>query len=343
VEGEDSGPEGEARQSTLSQPIAISGRILTREGTPPSESAAIELICGGKSEVVGQADAKGGFTVSLGAQVEITASRQSASYGIGGSTDRSERQLNGCEIRASLPGYRSSAVQLTGRKFNDSPNIGVIILTYLGRVEARTASLTSLSAPKSARTALEKGLGLIKKRRYEEAKRSFEIALQRYPQYAEAQYNVGIANLGLKRREEAVAALEQSTIADPKFIKPQLALLDLSLSSNSWRQILAASEKVLSLDAYSYAHAWYFNALAHLHLGDFEAAQRSALQTLRLDDAKRFPKTLHILGLAQAGLNDWHAAAKSLHAYISLEPGARDINTVRSQLGEIEGRLTVRP
>lgn len=338
-EEEENGTAMGDRPSIMSQVISISGRVLTQEGSPPVDSAVLELVCGIRSDVVGQSDAKGRFAVSLGVRGENAGARQSASYGIGGSADRSERQLNGCEIRASLPGYRSTAVELTGRKLNDNPNIGVIVLTYIGKVDARTVSFTSLNAPKSARKAWQRGDSLMKKRRFQEAKRCLETALALHPQYAEAFYDLGIANLNLKRKEEAVAALEQSVRADPKYIKPHLLLLELSLTSNNWQRILAASESVLSLDAHSYPHVWYFNALAHLQLGNSEHAQRSALQTLKLDEARRFPKTLHILGLAQASLNDLRAAAKSLHEYLSLEPGAKDIDTVRIQLGEIESRL----
>src|SRR6185436_8850699 len=77
---------------------------------------------------------------------------QSDVGGFGGSrSGPSERDLMGFEIRASLPGFRSDVVNLSGRRAFDNPDLGTIILHRMGNVEGTTISATSLNAPKDAK------------------------------------------------------------------------------------------------------------------------------------------------------------------------------------------------
>ena len=332
------------QQWTAGSMINISGRVVTEDGTPPPEPATVALSCGSSAGSPGSTDASGKFSISIGGEAEkLNSYRPVPGYGIGGGIDRAEQQMRGCEVRATLAGYRAAPVQLTGRRISDNPDVGTIVLRRIGKVEATTTSFSSLSASKQARRAFEKGVGQIKLRRYEAARLNLNEAVKEHPQYAEAWYELGVAYLGLKRRDDAIAAFGKSVESDSKFIKPSLALLELSLTSNNWQSILSASEEVLHLDPYSYTQAWYFNGLANLQLQRYGEAQRSALQTIRLDDGKRFPKVHHILGLALAGLNDFNGAAQSLRTYLTMAPNAPDIHSVRRQLSDIEGRLATKP
>jgi tetratricopeptide (TPR) repeat protein len=164
-------------------------------------------------------------------------------------------------------------------------------------------------------------------------------AVELHPQYAEAWYELGRAYAGLKRPEDASTAFNKAVAADGKFVQPHLALLDLSLNSNSWDSILAASNSILNLDRYSYPQAWYLNSLAHLQLRHFDDAEKSARETIKVDIDKRFPKIHHILGVALANKNDFAGAAGSLKSYLEFNPNGKDSEFVRKQLADFELRL----
>jgi hypothetical protein len=68
-----------------------------------------------------------------------------------------ERDLFSCELRASLPGFRSDVVSLANRRFMDNPEVGTIVLHRLGNVEGLTISATTMAAPKDAKKAYDKG------------------------------------------------------------------------------------------------------------------------------------------------------------------------------------------
>ncbi len=345
-------PPQQQQQQEFRRPIFLSGRLITEEGVPPPEPATIELYCNGQLRPYGYSDSKGRFSVTLGQQPAMMAADASVSNTSEGFGDRSsafggfgptgggisERDLMGCELRAALPGYLSESVQLAGRRFMDNPDLGTILMRRLGKIDAQTKSFTSLSAPKDARKAFEKGQDRNKKQKFEEAQLNLAKAVELHPQYSEAWYELGRAYVGLKRPDDASSAFKKAVEADARFVKPYLGLLDLSLNSNNWDQILAASGSVLKLDPYSYPQAWYLNSLAHLQLQHFDDAEKSARETIKVDRDKRFPKVHHILGVVLANKNDFKGAAGSLKSYLELNPNGRDSDFVKKQLADFEQR-----
>lgn len=349
-------PGQQPQQQEFRRPIFLSGKLMTEDGTPPPETATIELYCNGRTRPFGYSDSKGRFNITLGGQqpmmIGADASMGSLNEGFDGrsggfggmgggpgSMGISERELMGCELRAVLPGYLSETVQLSGRRFMDNPDLGTILMRRLGKVEAKTFSMTSATAPKDARKAFEKGVDRNKKQKFEEAQTNLAKAVSLHPQYAEAWYELGIAYDGLKKPEEAADAFKKSIGADPKYVKPHLAMLGVSLGSNNWDTVLAASSDVLKLDPYSYPQAWYYNSLAHLQLQHYDDAEKSARETIKMDRDKRYPKVHHILGIALANKNDFKAAAGSLKAYLDMNPNGRDSDFVKKQLADFEQRL----
>ncbi|MBA3973825.1 MAG: hypothetical protein C0504_06355 [Candidatus Solibacter sp.] len=329
---------------------------MTEDGTPPPDAATIELYCNGRARPFGYSDSKGRFSITLGGQQPMMAGadasmgslnegfdgRPGGFGGMGGgpgSTGISERELMGCELRAVLPGYLSEPVQLAGRRFMDNPDLGTILMRRLGKVDGRTFSMTSANAPRDARKAFERGLDRNKKQKFEEARTNLAKAVSLHPPYAEAWYELGLAYEGLKQPDEASEAFKKSIEADPKYVKPHLAMLGVSLSSNNWQTVLDASGVVLKLDPYSFPQAWYFNSLAHLQLQHFDDAEKSARETIKMDRDKRFPKIHHILGVALANKNDLKAAAGSLKTYIEMNPNGRDSDFVKKQLADLEQRI----
>jgi tetratricopeptide (TPR) repeat protein len=348
-------PTQQQQQQEFRRPVFLSGKLMTEDGTPPPESATIELYCNGRTRPFGYSDSKGRFNITLGGQqpmmVGADASMGSLNEGFDGrsggfggmgggpgSMGITERELMGCELRAVLPGYLSENVQLSGRRFMDNPDLGTILMRRLGKVEARTVSMTSATAPKDARKAFEKGLDRNKKQKFDEAQINLAKAVSMHPQYAEAWYEMGLAYEGLKKPDEAADAFKKAIEADPKYVKPHLSMLGVSLASNNWQTVLDSSATVLKLDPYSYPQAWFFNSLAHLQLQHYDDAEKSARETIKMDRDKRYPKVHHILGIALANKNDFKAAAGSLKSYLDMNPNGRDSELVKKQLAEFEQR-----
>src|SRR5688500_2635026 len=136
---------GRTQQDPFSEmqnrPVFLSGKVVMDDGTPPPESVVIERVCGSIVRPEAHTDSKGRFSFQLGQNQYMMADASTSSIGdpIGGGPGRggmmgpggrggiSERDLMGCELRASLAGFRSEPVNLAGRRALDNPDVGTII------------------------------------------------------------------------------------------------------------------------------------------------------------------------------------------------------------------------
>ena len=153
--------------------------MLSEGGGPPPEPATMELLCGGNARPQGYTDSKGRFSFQLGQNADVMADA-SYSPGFGGpgagpmtqnpNANVRPRDLNGCELRASLAGFRSDSVSLATRRSLDDPDVGTIILHRMANVEGLTVSATSAM---SGRRTLERRLrkAASRKRRARSTKR----------------------------------------------------------------------------------------------------------------------------------------------------------------------------
>jgi tetratricopeptide (TPR) repeat protein len=242
----------------------------------------------------------------------------------------------GCELRASLPGYRSEMVNLAGRRVLDNPDVGTIVLRRVAGAEGTVVSAASLAAPKDARKAYDKGREAGRKDKWEEAQRQFQKAVDVYPKYADAWYELGRCHQHAGNAPEARKAYGQALALDAKYMKPYLALSMLSAQENNWAEAADLSGKALKLDPVSYPEAYYLNAVANLRLNHLPQAENAARQGSQADTAHRVPKLNYLLGMLLADKKEYPAAAEQIRLYLQFAPKAIDAEQVRKQLTEIE-------
>lgn len=339
----------------MPRPIFLSGKVMLEDGTPPPDPVVIERVCNGQSRPEAYTDSKGRFSFQLG---QNTAMMADASVGggndgfgmpggdlsgigrSGGGFGRgrgiTEQQLMGCELRAVLAGFRSEPVILAGRRAMDNPDVGTIILRRLANVEGTTISMTSLAAPKDAKKAFDKGREALKKNKLPDAEKELQKAVTLYPKYAAAWFELGMAQEGQKRPEDARQSYQQSLEADAKFVKPYIQLALLAANQGKWQEVADISDRVVKLDPYDYPQAYYFNSVANYNLGNKEQAEKSAREAQKLDTQHRWPKVNHLLGVLMAERREYSAAAQHMRDYLKFAPQAQDAERVRTQLSELE-------
>ena len=339
--------------ANIPQPIFVAGRVVMEDGAAPPGLVTLETVCNGSPHGEGYADSKGYFSIELGARngviqdaSEYTPSRNwntsgmtsgSATSGPLGSSQSSERKYMGCDLQAKLAGYRSQTVPLVGRRPMDDPNVGTILLHRIGPAEeGRTISAVSLAAPKDARKAYEKGLDALKKKKFDDAQLNFAKAVEVYPHYATAWYELGMLQAGQGKMDLAHSYFDKASECDPKFVQPYLQVSILELQASRWQSLADVTGRILKLDSFDFPQAFYFNSVANYNLHKMEAAEKSALAAERLDTRHAIPKVSHLLGLILAYKKDYTGAAERFKAYLELAPEATDAAKVRSLLAEVE-------
>ena len=339
--------------ASIPQPIFISGRVMLEDGTAPPDSAVIETVCSGRSHGEGYTDAKGYFAIELGGRNGVIqdASEFSSFSGMNasgmtggnstsgafGGSGSAERKYMGCDLQAKLAGYRSQTVPLAGRRPMDDPNVGTILMHRTGPAEeGKTISAVSLAAPKDAKKAYEKGMDAIKKKKFDDAQKSFEKAVEVYPKFATVWYELGMLQAGQGKMDMARKYFDTALECDPKFVKPYLQISILELQSQKWKDLADVTDKLVKLDPFDYPQAFFFNSVANFNLQNMEAAEKSALAAERLDTRHAIPKVSHLLGMILTMKKDYLGAAERFKAYLTFAPAAADAAKVRSQLAEVE-------
>jgi len=340
--------------TTLPQPIFLSGRVLLEDGSPPPESVVIERVCGGSPHAEGYTDSKGYFGIQLGQSQGVIqdASESNSSGGLfgdssnglgsvrsgvgSGSGAMSEMRYMNCDLQAKLAGFRSQAVNLANRRAMDNPDVGIILLHRMIPTEGTTISASSLAAPKDARKAYDKGMDSIKKKKWEDAAKSFEKATELYPGYASAWYELGRLQAAGGAPDTARISFECAAKADPKYTAPLVELAGLDVQAKKWQAVAATTEKAIRLDSFDYPELFFFNAAANYYLRNAEAAEKNARQALRLDTQHRYPQSAYLLGLILAAKKDLTNAAEQFRAFLKLAPESADAGAARQKLAQIE-------
>ncbi|MBZ5676674.1 MAG: tetratricopeptide repeat protein [Acidobacteriia bacterium] len=347
------------------RPIWISGKVMMYDGGPPPESATIELVCSTNSgKPQGYTDSRGGFSFNLGQNNFMFADASTNTFGDigepggfgqggfgmnssgnggapGGANGMNQESAYwGCEIRARLPGYRSDTLSLSGRRMLDNPDIGVILLYPIAGIQGLTASATSGQAPKDARKAYEKGLNATKKSKPDQAEQEFRKAVQIYPKYAEAWLELGKILEKKEHYPEAREAYASALAADSKFVYPYQQLYQMAVREQNWKDVVDKTDQLLHLDPYEFPVAYYFNALAHLQMKEYDAAEKSAQRAVDADRKQSNPKTHYLLGAIQIQKQDWTKAAENFRAYLKAAPNATDKSQVEKTLGQLDQQIS---
>jgi tetratricopeptide (TPR) repeat protein len=336
----------------MQRPIFLSGKVIMEDGTPPPDSVTIERVCnGGNARPEAYTDSKGRFSFQLGQNNQIFADASTANdsrMGMPGGTSQSnnrmgqstgigERDLVGCDLRASLPGFRSELVSLTGRRVMDNPDVGSIVLHRLGKVDGFTFSGTSAFAPKDAQKAFNKGKDLEKKKKLPEAEAEFKKAVEIYPKYAAGWYELGLVYQQQKKIDEAKQAYDSSLKADSKFVTPYAQLTRLAVAQANWEGAADYSGKLLKLNPYFSPEIYFYSAVANLNMKNLDQAEEHAREALKMDSQHRNPKISHVLGVILAQKQDYPGAVENLSTYLKFAPNASDAAVVKKQIIDAQG------
>jgi hypothetical protein len=341
--------------------MILQGRIATNDGTPVPIDALVERVCNNNVRQQVNASSHGDFNMQLGSRADsfVDASGDPASQS--GATGKDSvmgiprRELTNCELRASVSGFHSDVISLGalttfGGSSIDVVDVGAIVVQRTAKIEGTTLSATPYQAPKDARKAYEKGLEAEKKANLASARKYFETAVEIYPKYASAWFQLGTVLLKENQKDAARRAYTQATTINTSFLPPYMSLAVMAYEAKDWAEVLkltnhilerdplnhvAVAGYILDLDALNYTGAYFYNAVANYKLDKFEDAESSALKAEHLL-LSRFPQLHLLLAEIHARKNNYPAAISELQTYLELAPYAEDADQAREQLAQLE-------
>ena len=339
---------------SLNGGIYLSGNVMLDDGNAPPDPVTIERVCNGAPRAQGYTDKKGRFSFQIGQSSGVmqdaseggsvlqgtSHSGAGVSNSIGSQQSQTpnapDLELANCDLRAVLAGFRSDTVSLGARRVLDDSNVGTIVLHRLANVEGSAVSVTSLEAPKEARRAYQRALQNIRKNKLAEAVKDLQKAVEIYPNYAAAWYELGRTQEQNEDLEQARKSYAKAIMADAKFVSPYLKLAGMEFRGESWAGLADTTSRLLKLDAVDYPVVYYYSATANLNLGQFGAAEKSARAGEKLDPTHRYPRLEQVLATILAWKKDYVGAAAHLRNYVALAPDAEDAARMKRELAELE-------
>ena len=316
----------------------LSGKVVVSDGSVLTAPATIQSICRGQKRTETHTDSRGNFSFEFGGRMSASSDASfdadAPSGNLGTGTDR--RNVQDCELQASLAGFASDSIQLSGKiSGSENVDIGRIVLHRLSNVEGLTMSATTAMAPEPARRAWQKGQEQAKKGKWDEAQGLFQQAVQLYPKFAAAWFELGNAQLHKQDPVGARRSFEQSISADSRFINPYQGLTQLAMREQKWQEVTEFSEKLLALNPISFPEAWFANGAGHYYLKNLAAAEKSARRGLEVDGDHRVPRLEYLLGMVLVGKPDYADAARHLQMFLRLSTKPADVAEAKKQLDEV--------
>ena len=342
---------------TTPRSLFLSGKVMVDDGTLLTDSVIIQSICKGRIRTEGYTDSKGHFSFEVNSLKERSAAggfagiqaidsspsplgRDQLDTGFGQTrlgSDRLKDYWRDCELRAELPGFTSPVVRLAGR-LNDIglTDVGTIMLHRMDQVQGFTISATSAGAPAKAKKEYEKGCEFEKKEKWDPALVSFQKAVELYPRYAIAWFEMGRVQVEKGNLEAARQSFRQSMSADSKIVGPYHELAKLALRDKQWQEVVDTTDAVLKLNPVNFPGDWFLNAAGNYYLQHLDAAETGTRRGLELDAQHRFPQLEYLLGAILAQKHDYAAALEHVRNYLRLAPHAADAETAQKQAEELE-------
>jgi len=207
------------------------------------------------------------------------------------------------------------------------------------RRTAYTVSVRELRIPGKARNAFEKGLARLAKNDADGSRSQFVRATATFPDYYEAYYHMGVADLRLGREEEAAQAFQKAIdLSGGRYAWAQFALGLLLCRRGEYAEAETVIREGLEVDGRS-AIGHLFLSVALFHRNRFEEAEKSAREALLRKPG--FAWAYLVLADVHGGRGENARQLQNLDAYLKLEPDGPASKRVR-EVREVVRRIVFR-
>ena len=355
--------ETQQQMPEMQRPIYLTGKVIYDDGSPADTSALVEMVCNGRVRrqiytfsgvftlevtntnqrltVMDASTSSRDLFGGINSEPEEALARMMEAGGESSaglrSTSPGYTNLMGCELRATQPGFQSDIVPLAIVRPLDNPDVGVIVLHRVGTITGTTTSVVSMAAPKKAKKSYRRAVKEVKKENpnHEKAAVELEKATELYPEYAAAWELLGQVRLARSDEPGARQAFELAAASDPKFIQPNLAMMELEVRRENWDEVSKWSSRVTELNPYILV-AQYYNGVANITLNRVEPAQQSFQKVRKNYKSDDYPYASYMLGYILANQGEFESAADELRHFLEIKADAAEAGQIKNHLAQWE-------
>jgi tetratricopeptide (TPR) repeat protein len=306
----------------------LGGTVSVTGAELPWDPIAVTVTCDGKTRFTSTTDPKGNFLIA-------PVKTDDSAVGNSDTKTKLAAQFVGCGVQAALPGFDSSSITIANRNLTDDPNIGTITLKREEGSGGAAVSSTTAAAPKDAVKAFDKARAEWIDKKPDKAEKDLQKAVQVYPQFAEAWYQLGKIQ-SEQKKPEAANSFNKAVAADPKFILPYQQIAPLAAQAGKWQEVVDSTSHELELDPRGNPQVWYYNAFGNFKLNKPDVAQASAEKAFSMDPLHTQPNTEQLLAVLLAGKQDYAGALAHLRSCLTYTPPGPNADLIKQQIAQLE-------
>lgn len=313
--------------------ISFTGKVKVEDAMFPWDPIPVVVTCSGTVHYRTDADSKGSFTIAgessddMGSELVPTKSSVQ---------EVTASKLIGCDVRASMPGFKSTSLHIANLDIMDNMDLGTITLTPDSGATASVVSASYTTASKDAMKKFDKARSEWMDKNIDGAQHDLQKAVQIDPKFADAWYELGKMEQHNNKLPDALAAYQKAAAADPKFISPYERIAELAAVQKQWQTVADATGTALKLDPEGTPQLWYFDAVGNYNLGKVDVAQASAQKSLAMDPQHIAPNTEQLLAVMLASQGEYAEALKHLQNSLTyIKPGP-NADLIKQQIAQLE-------
>lgn len=339
-----SSPAKFASGLTYNTSFMITGSVMMEDGSAVPGPVDIKLVCSAAERTLTHTTVMDDFEFQWPPSLQMgpVSGGSFASPFTGAISDASsvvntaEDMPQYCDLRASLPGYTSSEVNMHNPSAFDGSNVGVLWLRPIATPhDGNMVSALSLRAPKEAKKLFDKGTDLLHAGKWPAAATDLQKAVTVYPQYADAWVNLGRAQFKMGAADSARSSLEHAVQLDPKVPGAWQTLGYVAFNQRKWNDAAGYLNQAEQLDPLNSPTPWFYSAMAYFELRKFDQAEKSIREEIDMDPRFQNRRARYVLGLILIARHDVVGGSNALRSYLAGSPDPRDVATVKNVLSQL--------
>lgn len=198
-----------------------------------------------------------------------------------------------------------------------------------------TVNLNTLSVPSDAQNSYEKGVEALNKDKFGDARKNFEKALEKHPNYAQAQNMLGITFIRDKDTQRGQQAFEKAVAIDPNFAPAYTNLAKIYFAQRSMQRCEELLKKSLTADPRN-AETLAILSQVNLMVGNYEQAAANARRVHEIPQHKDYAVAHFIAARALRARSLPDDAILEYKRFLQEAPGSTSAPVARDELAALE-------
>jgi tetratricopeptide (TPR) repeat protein len=212
----------------------------------------------------------------------------------------------------------------------------------LAAVRSTTVSVTRLKVPSNARIEYEKACDASNKNRFEEAEQHARNAIDKFQDYTPAWVMLGVILEEQHKAQQARDACSHAAAIDATYLPAYLCAAEVSARNREWEQVLNAADLARALKSEGDPYAYYYSAMAYLHMLNPVEAKKSALQAVEIDINHNEPLLYLLLAQIYEREGDSANAIAQLQQFLKHPTDRKQEDTAKRFLAKLESQQSAK-